>query len=153
MNINKGEKAPDFSLQDTAGNERSLYELLGDKKGVLLFFPLAFSSTCTEEMCTMRDNMKLYNALNAVVIGISIDSFFTLKEYKKANNLNFPLLSDFNREVAKTYGVLYDDYFGMKGVAKRASFVIGRDKKVIHYEILEESGNLPDFEAIQSALG
>lgn len=152
MNIKEGVPAPNFKLQDTEGKDRELYELLDNKKGVLLFFPLAFSSTCTEELCTMRDNMKLYNALDAVVIAISIDSFFTLREYKKSNNLNFPLLSDFNREVAKAYGVLYEDYFGMKGVAKRSAFVIGQDKEIIHAEILEDSGKLPDFKAIQQAL-
>jgi peroxiredoxin len=152
MDIQVGDKAPNFTLQDTNGEKRELYELIDGQKAVLLFFPLAFSSVCTNELCTIRDNMKLYNSLDAVIIGISIDSFFTLKEFRKSNNLNFPLLSDFNKEVAKTYGVLYEDYFGMKGVSKRATFVIGQDKHISYTEVLEDSGDLPDFKAIQEAL-
>jgi len=152
MKIKEGDTAPNFFLQDSQGKEQELYKLIEGKKGVLLFFPLAFSSTCTEELCTIRDNMKLYNALEAKIIGISIDSFFTLREYKKSQNLNFMLLSDFNKEVSRKYGVLYQDYFGMKGVSKRAAFVIGEEKKIIHSEILEDSGDLPDFTAIQETL-
>lgn len=152
MEIKEGNIAPNFMLQDTLGKEQELYKLIEGKKGVLLFFPLAFSSTCTEELCTIRDNMKLYNALEAEIIGISIDSFFTLREYKKSQNLNFRLLSDFNKEVSRKYGVLNEDYYGMKGVSKRAAFVIGEDKKIIHFEILKDSGDLPDFIAIQEAL-
>ncbi len=152
MEIKEGDTAPNFMLQDTLGEEQELYKLIEGKKGVLLFFPLAFSSTCTEELCTIRDNMKLYNALEAEIIGISIDSFFTLREYKKSQNLNFRLLSDFNKEVSRKYGVLNENYYGMKGVSKRAAFVIGEDKKIIHSEILKDSGDLPDFTAIQDAL-
>lgn len=152
MTLSPGDIAPNFKLQDTEGQERELYRLIEESKVVLLFFPLAFSGTCTEELCTVRDNMKLYKALEAQIVGISIDSFFTLREYKKSQNLNFLLLSDFNREVSKTYGVLYEDYFGMKGVSKRASFVIGRNKKLLYSEILEDSGNLPDFDAMEKAL-
>lgn len=144
-------KAPDFTLQNTEGNEISLSDFKG-KNVVLLFFPLAFSGTCTEELCTTRDNMKLYNSMNVEVIGISIDSFFTLRAFKKSQNLNFTLLSDFNREVSSEYNVLYDDYFGMKGVAKRASFVIDRQGTIRHREVLEDSGQLPDFSQIQQVL-
>lgn len=147
-----GDKAPNFTLQDTEGKEVSFYDYLNEDKGLLLFFPLAFSSTCTEEVCTVRDNMKLYQSLNTKVIAISIDSFFTLREFKKSQNLNFKLLSDFNREVSKSYGALYSDYFGMKGVSKRASFVIDENKKITHAEILEDSGELPNYKAIQDAL-
>ena len=152
MVIKEGDTAPDFVLQDTEGKEQGLYNLVEEKKGVLLFFPLAFSSTCTEELCTIRDNMKLYNSLDAEVIGISIDSFFTLRKFKNSQNLNFRLLSDFNKEVSQKYGALYDKYFGMLGVSKRASFVVGEDKKVKHAEVLEDSDKLPDFSAIQEAL-
>lgn len=152
MKLTIGDTAPNFSLQDTDGNEIELYTYLNGEQGVILFFPLAFSSTCTEELCTIRDNMKLYDALESKVIGISIDSFFTLKEFKKSQNLNFKLLSDFNREVSSLYGALYDDYFGMKGVSKRASFVIDESKTITHLEILEDSGELPDYNAIQNAL-
>lgn len=152
--MNTGEKAPDFSLQDTTGKSVSLYnDLLGKgNQVVLLFFPLAFSSTCTEELCKVRDNMKMYNAFNARVAGISIDSFFTLREFKKSQNISFTLLSDFNKEVCRLYEVIYEDYHGMKGVSKRASFVIDIDGTIKHREVVQDSGRLPDFKAIQSAL-
>lgn len=145
-------KAPNFTLKNTEGKEVSLADFERKRKVVLLFFPLAFSTTCTEELCTTRDNMKLYNALNATVIGISVDSFFTLKAFKKAENLNFTLLSDFNKEVSRGYQVLYDDYYGMKGVSKRAVFIIDREGIIQHREILEDSGKLPDFRAVQKTL-
>ena len=144
--------APDFTLQNTDGEEVSLSDFNGEKNVVLLFFPLAFTGTCTEELCTTRDNMKLYNSLNAEVIAISVDSFFTLNEFKKGQNLNFTLLSDFNREAANKYDVLYDDFFGMKGVAKRAAFVIDKEGIIQHQEVLEDAGNLPDFKKIQATL-
>lgn len=152
MKLSTGDTAPNFTLQNTDGTPTELAEKLGKQQVVLLFFPLAFTGTCTKELCSIRDNMKLYNSLNAEVIAISIDSFFTLKEFKKSENLNFTLLSDFNREVSSDYGTLYDDYFGMKGVAKRSVFVIGKDKKIKHLEILEDSDELPNFDAIQKAL-
>lgn len=145
-------KAPDFTLQNTEGEEVSLSDFINDKNIVLLFFPLAFSSTCTEELCTTRDNMKLYNSMDAKVIGISVDSFFTLKAFKERENLNFTLLSDFNKEVSENYNALYDDYFGMKGVSKRAAFVIDKEGTIRHREVLEDSGNLPDFKVLQNAL-
>ena len=150
--IDTGSNAPDFTLQDTEGKEVSLADYKGQYNVVLLFFPLAFSGTCTEELCTTRDNMKLYESMDAKVIGISIDSFFTLREFKKSENLNFTLLSDFNKEVSAEYGVLYEDYFGMKGVSKRASFVIDREGIVRYREVLEDSGKLPDFKSIQQQL-
>lgn len=152
MAIQRGAHAPDFTLQDTEGKEITLYDLLEDQEVVLLFFPLAFSSTCTEELCTVRDNMKLYNSMDAKILGISVDSFFTLKEFKKKENLNFLLLSDFNKEVSRKYDSLYEDFYGMKGVSKRSSFVIGKNKKVKHAEILEDAGSLPDYNAIVKAL-
>lgn len=152
MSLNTGRKAPDFTLQNSEGQNISLSDLTKDKKTVLLFFPLAFSGVCTEEMCKTRDNMKLFNSLNANVAGISVDSFFTLKEFKKANNLNFQLLSDFNKEVSAQYNALYDDFYGMKGVSKRAAFVIDQDGVLIYKEILDEAGDMPDFNKIREAL-
>lgn len=145
-------KAPDFTLQDTRGEEKTLSDFKGKTNIVLLFFPLAFSSTCTKELCTTRDNMKLYNALDAKVIGISVDSFFCLREFKKSENLNFTLLSDFNKEVSTKYNVIYDDFYGMKGVSKRAAFVINKEGSIIHQEILDDASNLPNFKAIQDTL-
>ncbi|MDZ7693751.1 MAG: redoxin domain-containing protein [Balneolaceae bacterium] len=99
--LEPGTEAPDFTLQDSEGENVSMSDQTAIKNVVLLFFPLAFSGTCTKELCTIRDNMKLYESLNAQILGISVDSFFTLKKFKKSENLNFPLLSDFNKEVSK----------------------------------------------------
>lgn len=147
-----GDRVHHFTLKNTEGKDVSLIDLTADNKAVLLFFPLAFSSVCTEEMCQTRDNMKLYASLNANVAAISVDSFFTLKEFKKANNLNFTLLSDFNREVSDRFNCLYEDYNGMKGVAKRSVFVINKEMKIEHSQILEDSGNIPDFKRVQEVL-
>lgn len=148
-----GDKATNFTLQDTEGKEVSLSNKTSKGSVVLLFFPLAFSSVCTDEMCTVRDNFKLYKSLNANILGISVDSFFTLKAFKQMNNIPFPLLSDFNKNVSKDYGVLNNDFYGMVGVAKRAAFVIDEDMKILHREVIEDAGNMPDFNAIHDALG
>lgn len=152
MSIKAGDTAPDFTLKNSKGTTITLSSILNEKRVVLLFYPLAFTSTCTEELCTMRDNMKLYESLDAEILGISVDSHYVLREYKRSHNLNFPLLSDFNKEASQKYGVLYDDFYGMKGVSKRASFVIGRDGIVKYAEILEDADDLPDFNAINKTL-
>lgn len=152
MAANLDSKAPDFTLQNTKGNEISLSDYKGKYNVVLLFFPLAFSDTCTKELCSTRDNMKLYNSMGAEVIGISVDSFFTLKEFKKRENFNFTLLSDFNKKVSSKYGVLYEDYYGMKGVAKRSVFVIDKQGTIRYREVLQDSSKLPDFKGIQKSL-
>ncbi|HET8865814.1 MAG TPA: redoxin domain-containing protein [Gracilimonas sp.] len=145
-------KAPEFILKDTGLKDVSLSDFLGQSNVVLLFFPLAFSGVCTKELCTTRDNLKLYNSLDSEVIGISVDSSFTLKAYKEAYNLNFTLLSDFNKEVSKKYDTLYEDYFGMKGVSKRSAFVIDKEGRIVHQEILEDSDKMPDLQKIQEVL-
>lgn len=149
MALNIGNKAPGFSLQNTEGQHIRLADFENKRNVVLLFFPLAFTSTCTEELCTTRDNLKIYESLNAEVLGISsADSFFVLKEFKKAQNINFQLLSDFNRDVAKLYGTLYEDFFGMKGVSKRSSFIIDKKGRIVYSEIFDNASDLPDFESI-----
>jgi peroxiredoxin len=145
-------KAIDFTLKDTKLNDVTLSTYEGRKNVVLLFFPLAFSSVCTTELCTTRDNMKLYDSLNAEVLAISVDSTFSLKAFKEANNLNYKLLSDFNKDVSEAYGVLYEDYFGMKGVSKRSVFVIDKSGEIIHKEILENSGDMPNLNKVQEVL-
>lgn len=147
-----GDTIDDFVLQNTKGEDLKLSDHLKAGKALVLFFPLAFSSVCTDEMCHYRDNIKLYKSLDANILGISIDSFFTLREFKRINNLPFPLVSDFNKKVSRQFNVLYDDYFGMKGVSKRSAFVINQDRVVEYAEVLEDSGKLPDFKAIQKVL-
>lgn len=151
MSYQIGDKIPSFTLQDTEGNQVTI-EAGTNNHTVLLFFPLAFSSVCTDELCSVRDNMKLYESLEAKVYGISIDSFFSLKAFKQSQNLNFTLLSDFNKVQSTNFGVLNDDFFGMIGVAKRSAFVLDGDMKLVHSEILEDAGNLPNFDKINEAL-
>lgn len=151
MSYQIGDEIPSITLQDTDGNYVTIEAGTG-KKTVLLFFPLAFSGVCTEEMCTVRDNMKIYESLKAQVYGISIDSFFCLKVFKKSINLNFNLLSDFNKILSTNFGVLNNDHFGMIGVAKRSVFILDSDMKLVHSEILEDAGNLPNFEKIKKAV-
>ncbi len=148
--INK--KAPAFSLQNTKGVKVELSAYEGEKNVVLLFFPLAFTSTCTEELCQTRDNLKMYNSLDAEILGISVDTFFTLREFKSAQNINFQLLSDFNKEASKAYDVLYEDFYGMKGVSKRSVFVISKEGIVLHSEILENADELPNFSRLEEVL-
>lgn len=153
MAINVNDTAPDFTLKNTKGEEVSLSDFRGKKNTVLLFFPLAFTSTCTEELCAMRDNLKIYDSLNAEVIGVSsADSFFVLRQFKSSQNLNFTLLSDFNKEAAEKYGVLYNDFYGMKGVSKRAVFVIDKEGIVQHKEVIEDASNIPDLDRIVDIL-
>lgn len=151
MSYQIGDKIPSFTLQDTEGNQVTI-EAGTNNHTVLLFFPLAFSSVCTDELCSVRDNMKLYESLEAKVYGISIDSFFSLKAFKQSQNLNFTLLSDFNKVQSNNFGVLNNDFFGMIGVAKRSAFVLNGDMKLVHSEILEDAGNLPNFDKINEAL-
>lgn len=151
MSYQIGDTIPSITLQDTEGTQITI-EPGTNNHTVLLFFPLAFSSVCTDELCSVRDNMKLYESLNAKVYGISIDSFFSLKAFKQSQNLNFTLLSDFNKEQSTNFGVLNNDFFGMIGVAKRSAFVLDGDMKLVHSEILEDAGNLPDFDKIKEAL-
>jgi peroxiredoxin len=151
MSYQLGDTIKPFSLQNTDGTHVNIIDYKG-KKVLLLFFPLAFSSVCTDELCSIRDNMKIYESLKADVLAISIDSFFSLKAFKSSQNYNFTLLSDFNKEVSDQFGVLSQDFFGMKGVAKRSAFVIDEEQKIIYSEILEDAGNIPDFKKIQEVL-
>src|SRR5688500_17528492 len=119
MTIKIGDKAPDFSLFDSDKKKQSLSDYRGSNV-LLLFFPLAFTRVCTAELCDTSDNMQLYEQLNAKPIGISVDSLHTLKKFKEEQGLNFPLLSDFNKNVSELYGSLYEEFgFEMKGVSKR----------------------------------
>jgi peroxiredoxin len=148
-----GQNAPDITLVDTEKNKVSFVDFKG-KNVVVLFFPLAFTSVCTTELCNMRDNISLYNNLNAEILGISVDSFYTLAKFKEEQNLNFRLLSDFNKEASKAFDVLYESFgpFEMKGVSKRAAFVIDKEGVIQYAEVCASPGDLPDFNAIQSAL-
>jgi glutaredoxin-dependent peroxiredoxin len=152
MKIEIGMQAPGFTLFDSDKNHVSLSNFAGQNV-LLLFYPLAFTSVCTKELCAVRDNIGQYDQLNAVVLGISVDSLYTLAKYKQEQGYNFPLLSDFNKEVSLLYGSLYENFaFGMKGVSKRSAFVIDKDGIVRYAEVLENAGEIPNFDAIQTSL-
>ena len=152
MAIQQGQMAPDFSLFNTEKNKVSLADYKG-KNLVILFFPLAFTGVCTTELCTVRDNLNVYTSLNADVVGISVDSLFSLGKFKDEQQYNFPLLSDFNKETSQAYGAFYDEFvLDMKGVARRAAFVVDKDGMVQYAEVLESAGDLPNFDAIKEAL-
>jgi peroxiredoxin len=152
MKIEVGQVAPGFTLFDSEKKEVKLAELKG-KNVLLLFFPLAFTSVCTKELCEVRDTISIYNSANATVFGISSDSLYTLAKFKQEQNLNFSLLSDYNKDTAIAYGSLYETFgFGMKGVAKRSAFVIDKDGIIRYAEVLENAGEVPDFAAIRKVL-
>lgn len=152
MSVKVGEKAPVFTLFSSEKEQVTLENYKG-KNVVLLFFPMAFTSVCTAELCNMRDDLSYYGGLNAEVLGVSVDSPFTLKKFKDEQNLNFPLLSDFNKEVSRAYGALYEEFvMGLKGVSKRSAFVIDKDGTVRYAEVLESAGDLPNFGAIKQTL-
>jgi glutaredoxin-dependent peroxiredoxin len=144
--------APDFKLFNTQKKEVSLFEQRG-KNVVLLFFPFAFSGTCTKELCHTRDNIAVFNSLNAEVFGISTDAVFALIRYKEEQQLNFELLSDFNKDVSAAYNSLYETFiFGTKGVSMRSAFVIDKNGVIQHEEILENASTIPDFKKIEDCL-
>lgn len=152
MALKPGDKAPLFTLHASDTKEVALADYSG-KNVVLLFFPLAFTGVCTDELCSMRDALADYNGMNADVLAVSVDSPFTLAKFKELEKLNFPLLSDFNTEVSRQYGALYDTFvFGMEGVSKRAAFVIDGEGVVRYAEVLENAGDLPNFAAVRETL-
>jgi peroxiredoxin len=151
MAADVGSKAPDFTLT----NQDRQPVMLGEQRGrpvVLAFFPAAFSSVCQKELCTFRDSMGRLGEAKAQVFGISVDTFFTLKAFHDQQKFSFPLLSDFNKEAIRDYGVFNEDMIGLKGIAKRAVFVIDKDGVVRHREVLEDARNEPDYEKVFSAL-
>lgn len=152
MSIQIGQAAPDFTLFDSEKNPVQLSSFKGQNV-LLLFFPQSFTGVCTKELCSVRDNIALYNGANAKVFGISVDSVFTLGKFKEEQNLNFPLLSDFNKVVSEKYGSIYHDWIlDMKGVSKRSAFVIDRDGNIQYAEVLDNAGEVPDFEKINATL-
>ena len=152
MALTIGQAAPAFKLFNSEKEEVSLSSFLG-KKVIIHFFPQAFTGVCTTQLCTMRDNLNYYTDLNAVVLGISVDSVFTLEKFKAEQNYNFSLLSDFNKEVSKAYDAIYDSWIlNMNGVSKRAAFVIDSNGLVQYAEVLESAGDLPNFDAVKATL-
>src|SRR5687768_15612146 len=150
MSLDVGSKAPDFTLVNQDREPVTLSAQRG-RPVVLAFFPAAFSSVCTKELCTFRDSMAALNRANAQVYGISVDTFFSLKAFQSAEGLTFPLLSDFNKDVIRDYGVFNEDMIGLKGIAKRAVFVLDGDGIIRHRQVLEDARNEPDYEQMFAA--
>jgi len=156
MALATGTTAPKFTLKTKNADglkDVSLQDTIGSQKTVLLFFPLAFTSVCQEEMCTMSNQLEEYSKLNAAVYGISVDSPFAQEAFAQKNDIRVPLLSDFNKETAAAYDVLYEDLLGFKGVAKRAAFVINEEGTIVYSWSSEDPHNLPPFDEIKAALG
>ena len=151
MAADVGSKAPDFTLTNQERQPVTLSAQRG-RPVVLAFFPAAFSSVCQKELCTFRDSIARLGQARAQVYGISVDTFFTLKAFHDQQKLSFPLLSDFNKQAIRDYGVFNEDMIGLKGIAKRAVFVIDKDGVVRHREVLEDARNEPDYEKVFSAL-
>jgi len=153
MPVTIGQAAPTFTLFSSDKKEVSLSDFKG-KNVLLLFFPQAFTSVCTAELCNIRDNIGMYSNVNAEVLGISVDSVFTLAKFKELQGYNFTLLSDFNKEVTNAYDVMIETFaFGMKGVSKRASFVVDKEGNIAYSEVTATPGDMPNFEAINEVLG
>ena len=155
MAIETGSKAPDFSLKSKNADgvaDIQLSDNVGSKNTVLLFFPLAFTGVCTDELCDVTAGLSSYTDLNATVIGISVDSPFTQEAWAKQENIGITLASDLNKQTAKDYGVLLDDLGGFGATSARAAFVIDREGTVQYAEQTETPADLPNFDAIKETL-
>jgi len=151
--IKVGEKAPDFTLIGTDLKPHSLKDFLTQNL-VLAFFPGAFTSVCTKEMCTFRDSLARLNNLKAQVVGISVNDPFANKAFAEKNLLTFPLLCDYNREVVKLYGVFHTDFAGLKGytAAKRSVFIIDKKGIIRYVWVTENPGIEPNYQEIEKVL-
>ncbi len=148
-----GDPAPDFSLPSGPGPDRvTLSDFQGTDNVVILFFPLAFSSVCQDELCQVRDSWPEASELGAQVLAISVDSPFVVKRFAEETGVGFPVLSDFNKEAMAAYDVMYQDFFGSRGVAKRSAFVVDKTGTVRYAWVTEDAGVLPDFDAIRAVV-
>ncbi len=152
MAITIGQAAPEFTLSDSDNNPVSLSSLKG-KNVLLLFFPKAFTSVCTKELCGVRDNISRYQSVNATVLGISVDTVNDLARYKEENAYNFQLLSDNSKEVSVAYdSIYYDMTLNTPTVSKRSAFIIDKEGVVRYADVLEDGHQIPDFDKINAAL-
>lgn len=154
MSLQVGQKAPEFSLYDTTKNIINLSDYAGEKSVLILFFPLAFTSVCTKELCAVRDDISRYDQAKVQVLGISVDSVYTLAKYKEEQQLSFPLLSDFNKGVSTSYETIYDSFsnMDMKGVSKRSAFLIDKQGIIQYAEVMELAFEVPDFQLINQKI-
>lgn len=155
MPLTVGSKAPDFTLKTKAADglkDVKLSDAFGQQQTVLLFFPLAFTSVCTQEMCDTSAGLAEYEKLGARVIAVSVDSPFAQEAWAKANKISLTIASDLNKEVTKAYGVLFPMLAGVGDTAARAAFVIGQDGVIKYAEQTPTPKDLPNFAAIKAAL-
>jgi peroxiredoxin len=147
-----GSEAPDFTLLEAPGKNVTLSEEIQKGPVVLVFYPADFTSVCQEELCRFRDVLADYNNMGANVLGISVDGIFSHKAFKDANNIEFPLLSDWEKKVIKDYNIVHEDFVGMTEVAKRSVFVIDTDRTVVYVWVSEDPGKLPPFDEVKMAV-
>ena len=154
MSITVGNRAPDFTLKSKSGDMKdiSLSDYRDEKNVVILFFPLAYTGVCTDEMCSVSGGLADYDALDAQVLGISVDSPFAQEAWAEKEGITIPLLSDFNKEVSAAYGSQFEDLIGFKGVAKRSAFVVDKSGVVRFASVSDDPTELPDFDAIKACL-
>lgn len=152
MPVRTGDKAPPFTLDSKPRTPVDVGALIGKEPVVLLFFPLAFSGVCTNEMCAMRDQWAEWSTLGANVFGISVDSAWVTDRFRADLDIPFPILSDFNKDVSRRYDVLYEEFHGMRGVGKRAVFVIDASGTIAYDWVAEDAGKMPDLAAARAAV-
>ena len=147
-----GDKAPDFTLWEAPGKSITLSEELKKGPVVLAFYPGDFTSGCTKELCTFRDLMTGFNEMNAQILGISVDGIFSHAAFKKANELQFSLLSDWEKTTIRAYNIVHPELAGMKEVAKRSVFVVDKDGTLVYVWVSDNPGILPPFDDITNVV-
>src|SRR3954454_16815510 len=160
MPLAVGTKAPDFTLTTKTADgpkQIKLSDNFGKKSTLLLFFPMAFTGTCTTEMCGVSMDLSAYSSLNATVYGISGDNPFAQEAWAQKEKITVPLLSDYDHKVAKEYGVMYDSFLpqmnlGMSGVPKRSAFIVDKNGVIQYAESNDDARQLPNFEKIKAKL-
>ncbi|MBN1403435.1 MAG: redoxin domain-containing protein [Opitutales bacterium] len=155
MSLKVGDKAPLFKLKTKTPEglaEVDISDNIGVRNTVLLFFPFAFTSVCTQELCSVSGGLDEYDEMDAAVYAVSVDSPFAQEAFARSSNIKVTLLSDFNKEVSALYGVQYTELLGMKGVAKRSAFVINKRGVITYAESSDDPTRLPDFERIRTAI-
>lgn len=153
MPLSVGDRAPEFELHhEPKAAPVRLADFLEKGPVVLLFFPLAFSSTCTEEMCTVAEDYGAWEAVDAQVLGISVDSPWVNVRFARECGATFPILSDFNRTASRAYDVLYEEFYGLEGVSKRAAFVVDRAGRIAYAWVRDDAGIMPPLEEIRAVV-
>ncbi|HEX4920442.1 MAG TPA: peroxiredoxin [Candidatus Bathyarchaeia archaeon] len=153
--VNQGEKAPSFTLSDSERKPRSLQELLRPNGATLLaFFPGAFTSVCTKELCTFRDSLAEFTKFNAQVVGIDVNDPWTNKAFAEKNGLNFPILSDYGRDIVRQYNVFHENFGNLKGytAAKRSVFILDPHGVVRYKWVSDDPGKEPNYEELKKAV-